>query len=76
MNPETVAAMQPPQNPGNLRIFIAISEVKKDMETLAALMVSPRRHWSLEEIAECLRSDAKRLGELENKFNFEKEVFE
>ena len=76
MNPEIATATQRPQNPGNLRIFIAISEVRKDMETLATLLVSPRRHWSLGEIAECLRSDAKRLGELENKFNFEKEVFE
>ncbi len=76
MNPETATVTLQPQNPGNLRTFIAISEVKKDMETLATLLVTPKRHWSLEEMAECLRSDAKRLSDLENKFNFEKEVFE
>ena len=63
-------------HPGNRRAFNAICQVRKSLEAYVTLLVSPRRHWSLEEIAECLRSDVKELNNLENKFNFEKEVFE
>lgn len=63
------------RHPGNLRAYIAVSEVQKALGTYATLLTSPRRHWSLEEIEECLRSDAVRLKELAAKFDFDEEVF-
>ena len=62
--------------PGNRKVFVAISGVQKSLETYASLLSSDKSPWSVGEIADSIRDDAKRLKELAGRFDFEKEVFE